>query len=240
MIVGTGKLLDWFTYNDKPFWIIRRSEKSDMIARSPENEVDLDTVRSKELLQSTLSILSPEVYYIQTWSGTNPQSTTGAKTCVHFRLTDGESRNNNQQPVISGIDPQTFDSKVESEVQKRMDIFTKEQALLSRIGKLEEQLKEDSGSGFWDKSDRVMDRVERWLPNFIPEFKTKINVGNIKQVNKEDITEMKQENIERVENTLAVFQADLGEDKTVELLEKLGSICQNDNDTFKFLIKKLG
>jgi hypothetical protein len=239
MIVGTGKLIEWFSINNKPFWIIRRSEKSDIITRSPEDDSTLDIVKSKEILQQALSLLSPEIYYIQTWGGNEAKFTTAAKTCVHFRLLDPDSRNGNQQSVISGIDPGTFDSKVEAEVSKRMGAYEEKQALLNRIGKLEEQVKDGSGGDFWDKGDRVLGRIEKWIPNFIPGFKISNDIGNIKQVNKEDIKEMKEENVARIENTLAVFQADLGEEKTVELMEKLGSICQNDNDTFKFLIKKL-
>lgn len=234
MIVGTGKLIEWFSINNKPFWIIRRSEKGEIITRSPEDDSELDTIKSKELLQQALSLLSPEIYYIQTWGGSEPKFTTAAKTCVHFRLIDGE-RNNNPQSVITGIDPTTFDAKVEAEVQKRMDSYIKEQTLLNRIGNLEKKLAEPEND---DKViDRWLNRVEPWARNIFPEYAPK-NIGTIKQVNKEDITEMKEENIHRIENALAVFQADLGEEKTVELLEKFGSLCQKDPDTFHFFVKK--
>lgn len=238
MIVGTGKLIEWFSINNKPFWIIRRSEKSEMITRSPEDDIDLDTVKSKDLLQQALSLLSPEVYYIQTWGGIDPKSTTGAKTCVHFRLLDNESRLSNQPAIIAGIDPLTFESKLEAELNKRMDAYEKERKLTDRITELERRLTEgDTDSRF---IGRIIDRVEPWAMKIFPEYAPTANVGTLQPIKKEDIKEMTSDQVEKIEAALAVLQSKVGEESLPILMEKLAALSQNDPKTFKMALQILG
>ncbi len=240
MIIGTEKILQWFTMNDKPFWIIRRSEKSDMITRSPDDDPALDSVKSKEILQSALSLLSPEVYYIQTWGGSDPKATTGAKTCVHFRLLDGENRNTGVQSVISGVDPQTFEAKVRAEVEKEMTAYKEKQELLTRIGALETQLKEDSGGDFWQGSEKTLGILKDWgVPEFIRGLNPQANVGKMQPVNKENVKEMTEEQVSKIEAALAVLQTKVGEENLPALMEKLAALSQNDPKTFNMALKIL-
>jgi len=239
MIVGTDKLLSWFHYNEKPFWIIRRSEKSDMIARSPEDDNTLDVPKSKELLNQALSFLNPEIYYIQTWGGSDPKSTTGLKTSVHFRITDNE----NKQPAIPGIgyvDPSTMEQKINERVEEKMTAWKKEQELLNRIGALEKQLTEDKDDG--TTIERIFDRAERYIGYFDPEFTKRIKspvVGEMKKINKEEIKEMNSEQTKKLEDALGVLQAKVGEDKLPDMMTKLAALSQNDPDTFDYAMSKL-
>jgi len=213
--------------NNRPYWIIRRSEKGDVIARTNETE-PTDVPTSKEVLQQTLSLLAPDVYIIQTWEGADPQKTTGTKYAVHFRLQERESMVN--MNAIAGMQQGDIESKIAEGVSKAIKDYEEKQTYLRKIEALEKQLKEGSSSGIDAATERILNKFEPWFPNFFGEPK-----GNIGKTTEPMTKELEDISVESIE----ILQQALGAEKFAKLMQKLAIISKEKPLTFKAAVNQV-
>lgn len=237
MIRGIEALRDWFLFNNRSYWMIRRTEKGDLIARTDENQSQ-EPPAALVLLESIYTILEPGTYLLQCWSG-DPKATTGLKTATWF-IKPGDA------PQLPGHINGTAAESIETIRTTLQREFEGKRAHEKAIEELHAQIKELKAKQQEESViEKIIGRLEPYLPLILKSLSRTAPAvtGQPRQPQKpaEKQTETQEEMTEsesRAQNALQKLYEKVGDDLP-GLLEKLADLSENDPETFNTALKLL-
>ncbi len=211
MITGKENILKFVRFNNAPFWRIRRSEKTQIIADSGDKPLTID--ESLTRLEQAFQIMGAGTYFIEAWESEGQKK-------MWFSDTIQILPENLQSAYVGAMNQlQTPQIDVQAEIQKGIEIYAnklKLEAMELKIKALEterDELLKQNDSFF----TRVYDRVEPFLGQILDMNPPKLATASIGSNSDNDQ--------KRLEKAFDEWQKN--ETKVVEIVEAIAKLSSN-------------